>query len=74
MLAQNAHAAALGLTVAAFVHSAFNAALAGWLVRAFNPRARGAVLGLPTPLFAREESASPKVSRQRTHMGGAGAR
>jgi len=37
-----------------------------------NPR--GAVLGLPTPLFSREESASPKVSRQRTHMGGAGAR
>ena len=33
-------------TVAAFVHSAFNAALAGWLVRAFDPRARGAVLGL----------------------------
>ena len=32
--------------MAAFVHSAFNAALAGWLVRAFDPRARGAVLGL----------------------------
>ena len=46
LASKNAHAAALGLTVAAFVHSAFNAALAGWLVRAFDPRARGAVLGL----------------------------
>lgn len=45
LASQNAHAAALGLALAAVFHSTFNAALAGWLVRAFDPRARGAVLG-----------------------------
>mmetsp|Transcript_18539 Transcript_18539/g.55123 ORF Transcript_18539/g.55123 Transcript_18539/m.55123 type:complete len:504 (+) Transcript_18539:193-1704(+) len=41
----DAFLAGTALTAAAIAHSCFNAALAGWLVRAFDPRARGTILG-----------------------------